>query len=436
MIRRETTRRPLAAWLVLGGLLTLQPQPSQAESWPSWRGPRGNGVSGETDVPLRWSRSENVAWRVDMPGAAGATPAVWGERVFVSSQDGDELVLLCLNTDGALLWRRPIGSGSDRYRGDEGNNASPSPMTDGQHVWVSMSNGAIACLDMEGDVVWSGNLQDKFGRFKIQFGMASTPVLHEGRLYLQLIHGDGKAETHEAVVAALDAATGKELWRAPRVTQAHTENEHSYASPILYRDEERQYLVTHGADYAVAYDLDSGRELWRLGGLNPHDDPQRRYHPTLRFVASPGFAPGIIVVPTAKNGPVVAIRPDGRGVLGESSILWERADNTPDVPSPLVHDGLVYLGRENGNLLCLEAETGVEVYQERTVRDRHRASPVYADGHVYLTARNGTVTVVKAGREFEIAAQNELGEEMSASPAIANGTIYLRTFSALWAIRD
>ena len=408
-----------------------------ASDWGSWRGPTQNGISTETNVPTEWSRDKNVAWRFPLPGPAGATPVVWGDRIFVTSVDGESLPLICLGTDGKEQWRHEIGKGNKDVRGDEGNSASPSPITDGKHVWSFMATGDLACFTVSGDLVWKANLQDRYGKFKIAFGMSATPVLHDGRLFVQLIHGDGKAETQEALVAALDAATGEGIWQTDRVTAASHENEHSYASPMLYNFGGLTYLVTHGADYTVAYNLDDGSERWRLGGLNPHDDPKRKYHNTLRFVASPGVADGIIICPTAKKGPFFAIKADQTGDLtgNKDALFWKVDRNTPDVPSPLIKDGLVYLCREDGKLQVLERDTGEEVYVTRTHDNRHRASPVYADGHIYLTARDGKVTVVKAGRKFEIVSQNDTGEAMSASPVIANGTIYLRTFDALWAIR-
>lgn len=408
-----------------------------AENWGSWRGPSSNGVSTETNVPVSWSKDTNVAWRFPLPGPAGATPAVWGDHIFVTTVDGDKLLLICVGTNGKELWRQQIGTGNKDVRGDEGNSASPSPITDGRHVWSCMATGDLACFTVEGEAVWQIDLQERYGAFDIAFGMSATPVYHDGRLFLQLIHGDRKAETNESLVAAIDATTGKHLWKSDRVTGAYNENEHSYASPMLYNFGDLTYLITHGADATIAYDLENGKERWRLMGLNPQDDPRRRYHPTLRFVASTGADDGIIVVPTAKNGPIFAIRADGNGDLTDSdAILWSREKNTPDVPSPLIHEDLVYLCRENGMLLVVDRESGEEIYMERTHNNRHRASPVYADGHLYLTARDGKVTVVKAGRDFEIVGQNDTGEAMSASPVIANGTIYLRTFDALWAIRN
>ena len=415
-------------------LITLSVPQCLAENWGSWRGPTSNGISMEKNVPTEWSKEKNVAWRVELPGPAGATPVVWKDRIFLTSVDGQDLLLLCFGTDGNEQWRQVIGTGNQDARGDEGNSASPSPITDGTHVWAFMGTGNLACFTVAGEPVWSADLQKRYGKFDIAFGMSATPVLHDGRLFVQLIHGDGKPTTQEAIVVAIDAESGDHLWKVDRVTGASKENEHSYASPMLYDFGDMTYLITHGADYTVAYSLDDGKEIWRLGGLNPQG---QSYHPTLRFVASPAAADGIVVCPTAKNGPVFAIAADRSGDLTDTNaILWIREQHTPDVPSPVILDDLVYLCRENGMLLVIDRNTGEEVYMERTHSHRHRASPVFADGNLYLTARDGKITVVKAGRLFEIVSQNDTGELMSASPVISNGTIYLRTFDALWAIRN
>jgi len=412
--------------------------PVVSENWPGWRGPTSNGISTEKGLPTEWSATKNVAWKLELPGPAGATPVVWGDTIFLTSANGtDELLLMAVDTRGKKLWQQVVSSGNQIARGDEGNSASPSPITDGKHVWTFMGEGTLGCYSVDGKETWKFNVQDRYGKFSIQFGMSSTPVLEDGVLYLQLIHGEGNPKTREAVVVALNAKSGKEIWKVDRPSDAEAENEHSYASPMMYHDGETKFLLSHGADFIVAHDLKDGHELWRCGGLNRRDDQVLPYDPTLRFVASPVSAPGIIVVPSAKQHPVLAIKPDGSGditgIADKQLWAWKR---TPDVPTPLIVDDLVYLCMENGNLTVLEAMTGKEVYSEATHRQRHRASPVFADGKLYLTARDGRVTVVQAGREFKSLAVNDLGEDQSASPAVSNGTIYLRTFKHLWAIRQ
>ncbi len=418
--------------------LSLVTNSAWSDNWPSWRGPNGNGQSAEKNLPVDWSPTKNIAWKLELPGSAGASPVVWGDKVFLTSaNETGELLLIAVDTNGKELWKQVVATGNQVARGDEGNSASPSPVTDGKHVWSFMGDGTLGCYTVEGKEVWKFNLQDRYGKFSIQFGMSSTPVLDDGVLYTQLIHGEGDPKTREARVIAIDGATGREIWKVDRPSDAEAENEHSYASATLYHAGETKLLLSHGADFIVAHDLKDGHEVWRCGGLNRRDDTVLPYDPTLRFVASPVSAPGIIVVPSAKQHPLLAIRPDGQGdittVADKHLWSWKR---TPDVPTPLIIDDLVYLCMENGNLTVLEAQSGQEVYSQATHRQRHRASPVYADGKLYLTARDGRVTVVQSGREFKILAVNELGEDQSASPAISDGTIFLRTFKHLWAVRQ
>ena len=398
---------------------------SPAANWPHWRGPNYDGISTETNLPFKWSAMENILWKLPLPGAGSSTPAIWGDKIFLTSAAPGEIALLCISTDGKELWRRPLGiekGGGKR----EGNGASPSPSTDGQRVYAITGAGEFAAFDLAGKEVWRLNVQEKFGKFRYGFGFHTTPVLHQGRLYLQLIHSGGGR------VVALDAATGNTVWNVERPSDGRAECEHSYASACLWNDGKRAYLVTHGNDYAVAHDLKDGKEIWRLGDLNPKES----YNSSLRFVASPVAVAGMIIVPTAKNRGVVAVKPDAAGNLksGSPGEQWRINSGTPDVPSPLVYGGEVYLCKENGILTCLDAKTGKQHYSQRTHNQKHRASPVAADGKIYLTAGDGTVSVIKAGPNFELLATNKLPDETTASPAIANSRIYLRGFDALYAI--
>ena len=441
--------------------------PAAAGDWPQWRGANFDGVSEETGLPSGWGDDADgppsdgtIAWRTPLPGPGGGTPVVAGGRVFLTAAAGAgagaELVALAYDAEtGDELWRRAAADRrNERAMRDEGNSASASCVTDGERVWATFGDGTVACLTAEaGEPVWSLNLQERFGRFELQFGFHSTPALHDGRLYFQLIHGDGDAGTDEARVVALDAATGVTVWERPRVTGATVENEHSYASAVVNVFDSPPSLLTHGGDYTIAHSLedgDDGAELWRLGGLNPPGDA---YNTTLRLVASPAVGAGpagpLVIVPTAKRGPVFAIDPAAARDAGSLSaddataadvqntgaVVWGTDRGTPDVSSPLVHGGVVSLMGERGVLSARDAATGEEVYQERLPGGRYRASPVLADGKLYLVARDGTVTVVKAGRTFERLSEQSFGEEISASPAVAGGAVFFRTFDALYAVR-
>ena len=424
--------RARSIWLACFVVVLNAALAARAENWPQWRGAKLDGKSSEKSLPVTFSPTEGVAWKLDLPGPAGSTPCIWDDHIYLTSVADDKLLLMCVSTTGKVLWQQTLATGNKDVRGDEGNSAAPSPCTDGKHVWAFFANGVLGCFTKDGEQVWKIDVQDRYGKLKIAFGMTSTPVLDNGRLYLQLIHGEGDPKTREAVIVCLDGLTGKEIWKHDRESDGKAECEHSYASPVLYRDSKMSYLLTHGADYLTAHSLEDGHELWRCGDLNPKGN----YNNTLRFVASPVAADGIIVIPSAKNGPVFALKADGAGDVTDNAAAfhWRRERDTPDVPSPLIVDGLVYLCRENGNLICMDAKTGQEYYNERTTADRHRASPVYADGKIYLCARKGVVTVVKAGKEFEILAKNDMVDSIASSPAISNGRIYVRTFKALYAI--
>ena len=416
-ILKNTLTLLLGVFILVGSL--------SAENWHHWRGPNNDGISHETNVPIQWSQTENVKWRLPLPGEAASTPVIWEDKIFLTSAEGNALVLMCISTEGEELWKQTVGHGNRSVRGGEGNSAAPSPVTDGEHVWAFLGTGDLACYDFDGNQVWHTNLAERYGSFNLYFVMSTTPLVDKDRLYIHLIHSNAW------LVLALDKMTGKEIWKHKRESDATDECEQAYTSPILYRDAEREYLVVHGADYVTAHSLEDGSEIWRCGGLNP----VMGYNPSLRFVASPVATEGLIVVPSAKNGPVLGIDPAAKGDITDSKWqLWKLRQGTPDVPSPVIQDGLVYLCRERGDLLCLDAETGEQLYRERTHRHRHRASPVYANGHIYLTSRDGIVNVVKAGRAFEIVASNSLGEVIAASPAVSNGTLYLRSYQALYAI--
>lgn len=421
-------------WLAIVLVLGVTTCSEAWDNWPQWRGDRWDSVSNEPGLPDRLSQ-QNQLWKTKLPGPAGASPVVWGQQIFLTTVDGDELWLLCLDTnDGSLEWKQQLGGKNQPVR-DRGNSASPSPSTDGKHVWAMVANGHLHCFTVSGEPVWHKDLQQEYGEFDIQFGMTTTPILDRGRLYVQLMHGPMRSpEPGIGWVIALDAETGQEIWKHRRESPATFENKHSYASPLIARVGDESFLVSHGADYATGHSLQDGRELWRCGGLNPAES----YNPFLRLVSSPVYRDGLLVVPSAKSGPVLGLEAeklDERGEIGESddAIRWRMDRNTPDVASPVVYDGVVYLARENGVLIGVDAISGEPLFEQRLFAGSHRSTPVAGDGKLYIAGRDGTLLVVKAGKEPTVLSQFETGEETTASPAISDGRVFIRTFDALHA---
>ena len=415
--------------------------PANGDNWPQWRGGNFKSVSEESGVPGKLDKDKNLLWRVEMPGPAGSSPVVWEDKVFVTSVEGNNLFLLCIGTDGTERWRKRLDGDNIRSR-DGANAASPSPSTDGEHVWAMMGNGILSCFTVDGESVWKKDLQEEYGKFNIQFGMSTTPILDNGNLYLALMHGAMRGreskKTSVGQVIALDAKSGNQIWMVERKTDGIAENKHSYASPTIYRDGGQEFLITHGADYVIGHSLDDGSELWRCGGINPKG---AGYNPFLRFVASPTCGSGSVIVPSAKGGPILSLNvADGAlkgDVTGEDKAFhWKKRRGTPDVATPVIYDGCIYLAGEKGDLTCMDAASGEIHFRQRTFADKHRSTPMAADGKLFVTGRNGDVHVIRAGNELEVISKMELGEEITASPAISSGKLYVRSFKALYAFGE
>jgi outer membrane protein assembly factor BamB len=399
--------------------------PAVADNWPQWRGPSNDCISNEKGLPTEWSETENVAWKLKLPGMGSGTPAVWGDHIFLTAEDEHDLYALCVSATGKEVWRKKIGPSDGKRGRAESNEASPSPCTDGKCAYFYFGTGDLACFDFDGNDVWHINVQDRYGKMVFQHGgIHSTPVLHGDRLYLQLLNRNG------TYVVALNKDDATEAWKISRESDGVGEGKEVYASPTIGQNNREEYLIVHGNDYATAHSLKDGAEIWRVGGLND----KGRYNRQFRFVTSPTATANVIVVPSCKGGPVLGIKPDAMGLVtaDSSSEMW-RYDRTPDVCSPLVVDGLVYLCGD-GILTCIDAKTGKEYYKERVHGGIYRGSPVYADGKIYLPCQDGMVTVVLAGSKFEVLATNKLSDRINATLVIADAHIYIRGWDSLYAI--
>jgi outer membrane protein assembly factor BamB len=395
-----------------------------AENWPQWRGPGLNGVSTEKNLPVKWTTEENVVWKVAMPGFSGSTPIIWRDRIFLNVANGDVLELWCLDkSKGEVLWKKQLGAGNVKMR--KQNMSSPSPVTDGRSVYVMTGTGILKGFDFSGKELWTREIQKDYGNFGLNWGYASSPLLFEDSLYVQVLHG--MKTDDPSYVMRIDKKTGKTLWKVDRPTSAIRESPDSYTTPALLRYGKSTEIVITGGDCVTGHDPETGQELWRANGLNP--DKNEFY----RIVASPIIFNEIIYAPTRVK-PLLALKAGGRGDVTSSHLLWSTV-NGPDVPTPVTDGKYFYIVNDRGIMWCLDAKTGAEVYgQQRIKTGAYSASPVLADGKVYVTNEDGLTTVVAAGPKFEVLAENPLNDYVLSSPAISDGRIYIRTTGHLYAI--
>jgi outer membrane protein assembly factor BamB len=305
------------------------------------------------------------------------------------------------------------------------NMSSTSPVTDGRNVYVMTGTGILKGFDFNGNELWARDIQKDYGRFGLNWGYASSPLLYEEALFVQVLHG--MRTDDPSYVLRIDKQTGKTVWRVERPTQAIRESPDSYATPALLRHGNQVEIVVLGGDSVTGHDPATGKELWRGNGLNPDNNPN------YRIVASPVVVDGIIYAPTRVR-PLTAFRAGGRGDITESHRLWTFR-NGPDVPTPVTDGKYFYVVTDGGVMYCLDAKTGQEIYgQQRLKPGTYSSSPVLADGKIYLTNEEGLTSVVKAGPQFEILAENALNDYCLSSPAISDGQIFMRTTQYLYCI--
>jgi len=395
-----------------------------AESWPNWRGPQLNGTSTETGLPLRWSVTENVTWKTLMPERSGSTPIVWGDHVFVSVGEGQNLALWALDrANGTVRWKRPLGAGNRRMMKQQ--MSSPSPVTDGRMVWVMTGTGLLKAFDLAGTEKWSRNIPMEYGRFGLQWGYASSPLLLEDSLVVQVLHGMHTDDP--SYVMRIDKMTGKNMWRVVRSTRAQFESPDAYTTPTLVKTAKGLEIVITGADVVTGHNPENGNELWRVDGLNPHNNYD------YRVVASPVVFGDLIIAPSRER-PMLALRAGGRGDATKSNVLWS-FDRGPDVPTPVTDGTYVYSINDRGIMYCLDAKTGKVVYGPQRLRNAtYSGSPVLADGRIFVTDEDGMTSVVKAGPSYQLLAENDLVDYTLSSPAVSDGQIFIRTATALYAI--
>ena len=391
--------------------------PASAENWPQWRGPNLNGQSSERDLPVRWSATESVAWKLPMPSKTGATPIIWGNNLFLNVADRKDVYLWCIDkVKGTPIWKKLVTGGN--YEINKQNMSSPSPVTDGASVYVMTGVGVLKAFDFSGIELWARDIQKDYGKFGLNWGYASSPLLYEDALYVQVLHGMRTRDP--SYVMRIDKKTGRTVWRVIRPTDAIRESHDSYTTPALLKYGDRVEIVFTGGDCITGHDPATGQELWRGTGFNPHKETD------YRIVASPVVFDGIIYAPTRER-PLIAFRAGGRGDISQSHKLWSFM-NGPDVPTPVTDGKYFYSVNDRGIVWCLDAKTGQEIWGRQRIKSgTYSSSPVLADGKIYITNEDGLTTVFRAGPKFEVLAENDLNDYTLSSPAISDGHIFIRT---------
>jgi outer membrane protein assembly factor BamB len=395
----------------------------QAGNWPGWRGPNGDGHCPEWDLPLKWSATDNVRWKVPLPDAGNSTPAIWGDRIFLTqaTRKGTRRAVMCLaRADGRVLWQKETV-----YEDKEPTHAtnpycSASPVTDGRRVIASLGSAGMVCYDFEGQVLRRKDL----GKLHHIWGNASSPILHgdlvilwcgpgERQFLLAVDKKDGQTVWEQKIPGGKRGDGGAESWLG------------SWSTPIVVKVDDHDELIVPVPEKLKGFDPKTGRELWSCAGLGK------------LVYTSPVHSQGIVVVFSGFHGPAMAVRLGGKGDVTGTHRLWRHSEKIPQrIGSPVIVGARVYLLNENGAVSCLALKTGKELWQNARVGGQTWGSLVVVDGRLYVTNMAGDTFVVAADSKFRLLAKNALGERVLASIAVSNGELFIRSYKHLWCIRN
>jgi outer membrane protein assembly factor BamB len=429
-------------------LLVLASTALRANDWPSWRGPTGTGVSGETGLPQQWSEADGVVWRVKLPGTGVSTPAISGPFVFVTSQIGtgtrrpgshptlvqgadatgernlggargsaDASVTFAVTayrwSDGGRAWHHetradgPLAGVHDKH-----NLSTPSPVTDGQIVIGWFGTGQVVALDaVSGKPLWTKHLGREYGPFEINWGHASSPALHGDVAIFPCYHESG------SYLLALDKRSGAVRWKRDRQPGTH-----SYSTPLVVSHEGRAHVILNSSRGVEAFDMTTGEPEWQILEDNRFPIPMPVHHQGVLYL-SRGY----------RSSPYLAVRLGGKGEVSKSHVIWKTPTGAPYVSSLVHYDGLLYMATEMGFVTAIDPASGQSVWRER-IGGVYTASPVAGDGKVYLASETGETVVLRAGRKPDIIARNRLNTHIVASPAIARGRLFFRGDDELIAV--
>jgi outer membrane protein assembly factor BamB len=394
-----------------------------AENWPAWRGPEGTGVCREKNVPVHWSRTENVKWRKPLPERGNSTPIVWGDRIFITqavANDGQRLVMCFDRHDGKLLWQKGPADVPKEVTHETNPYCSGSPVTDGERVIANFGSAGVWCFDFQGKELWHRDL----GKQEHIWGGGTSPVLHGNLCFVNFGPGENTA------LVALDKKTGAIVWKReePGGKFGHTSAEWlgSWSTPVVVRAGNADELIMTFPKRVAAFDPSSGEERWTCQGLNP------------LVYTSPLHHDGVIVAMGGFGGSALAVKTGGHGDVTETNRLWHQPKCRQRIGSGVIAGDHIYILDDPGIAECIELKTGKSIWEERLKGPGNTAqswgSMVGADGRLYVVNQGGDAFVLKASPQFEVLATNSLGETTMGSIAVSDGELFIRTHDALWCI--
>ena len=396
---------------------------AEADSWPEFRGPTGQGIVESGKLPTKWGTATNIAWKQTIPGSGWSSPIVHDGKIYLTTAvppaggKAGEIALqaLCLSAKtGKMQWQKEVFREDPSAPRPHGKNshASPTPLCDGERLYVHFGHEGTACLSLDGKILWKSQEIS----YAPVHGNGGSPILTGNALVFSCDGGD------KQFVVALDRSDGSILWKTDR--KAEGVKKFSFSTPLLVTVNGKQQIISPGSGAVCAYDPKSGKEIWRV-----------RYD-GYSVVPRPVFAHGLIFLSSGYEQPVFyAIRPDGQGDVTDSHVAWKVSKGAPLTPSPLVVGDELYLVADSGVMSCIDAKTGKVHWQQR-LSGNFSASPLHADGKIYVQSEDGSGYVIKAGKRFEQLAKNDLAERSLASYAAADGALFIRTATHLYRIQE
>jgi outer membrane protein assembly factor BamB len=409
-------------------VMILMVMTAHSQNWPQWRGPEANGIASPGTYPVKFSATDDLLWKAELPGKGGSTPIVWEDRIFLTSGVGEknegEDGVLCFDLTGKLLWQVKLGKQSPG-RHPRGSGSCPSVITDGKRLFVFFKSSTLAALDFEGNILWKTNLEESYGKISYFWDIGTSPVLADGNVVIAVMH-EGKS-----YLLALEQATGKVVWKVDRNYPCEVETAQSYTTPIVTKEGSRTKIIVWGADRLTEHDAATGKTIWVCGGFNPDQ------RPNWRTIASPIIYMDIAVVPYGRGRFLRGVKIGGSGDITEEALLWEKSRIGTDVATPVASDGKVYIVSFNGKIWCLDIKSGKELWQTQLPggNGMFYSSPTLAGNKLYICSEEGAFYVCEVTPTgMQILNQTKFEDYFVATPVLVNNNILLRGEKNLYCI--